>query len=63
MPWRFRKVYSKIHRITVHICDIVKMAKIKDGEATVEKSAVAFSIGGDKCAKQTKEALCISGMS
>ena len=31
--FRFRKLYSKFKYITVSLCDIVKMAKVKDEEA------------------------------
>lgn len=44
MKSRFRKEYSKIKFDTVSLCDIVKMAKTKDEEAVVEKSAAAFSV-------------------
>ena len=44
MKSRSRKEYSKIKFDTVSLCDIVKMAKVKDEEAVVEESAAAFSV-------------------
>lgn len=44
MKSRSRKEYSKIQFDTVSLCDNVKMAKAKDEEAVVEKSAAAFSV-------------------
>ena len=41
---RFLKLYSKSQRITVCLCVIVKMAKMKDEEAVAEKSVAAFSV-------------------
>ena len=37
MKSRFRKQYSKIKFDTVSLCDIVKMAKVKDEEAVAEE--------------------------
>lgn len=65
MKSRFLKEYSKIQFDTVSLCDIVKMAKMKDGEAVVEKSAAAFSVEERRWtdAKETEEAVCLSGLS
>lgn len=41
---RFLKLYSKSQRITVCLCVIVKMAKMKNEEAVAEKSVGAFSM-------------------
>ena len=65
MKSRFRKEYSKIKFDTVSLYDNVKMAKAKDEEAVVEESVAAFSVEERRWtdAKQTKEALCLSGLS
>jgi len=65
MKSRFRKEYSKIQFDTVSLCDNVKMAKAKDEEAVVEKSAAAFSVGERRWtdAEKTEEAVCLSGLS
>ena len=51
MKSRFRKQYSKIKFDTVSLCDIVKMAKVKDEEAVAGRTAAAFSMGRkvDRC--------------
>ena len=65
MKSRFRKEYSKIHRITVAIYDIVKMAKMKSNRAVAEKSAAAFCMEERRWtdAEKTEEAVCLSGLS
>ena len=68
MPWtksRSRKEYSKIKFDTVSLCDNVKMAKAKDEEAVVEKSAAAFSVEERRWtdAEKTEEAMRLSGLS
>ena len=65
MKSRFRKQYSKIKFDTVSLCDIVKMAKVKDEEAVVEESAAAFSVEERRWtdAEKTEEAVCLSGLS
>ena len=65
MKSRFRKEYSKIKFDTVSLCDIVKMAKVKDEEAVVEESAAAFSVEERRWtdAEKTEEAMCLSGLS
>ena len=65
MRSRFRKEYSKIKFDTVSLCDIIKMAKVKDEEAVAEKTAAAFSMGERRWtdAEETEEAMCLSGLS
>ena len=65
MKSRFRIEYSKIKFDTVSLCDNVKMAKAKDEEAVVEKSAAAFSVEERRWtdAEKTEEAVCLSGLS
>ena len=65
MKSRFRIEYSKIKFDTVSLCDIVKMAKVKDEEAVAGYSAAAFSVGERRWtdAEETEEAVCLSGLS
>ena len=65
MRSRFRKEYSKIKFDTVSLCDIVKMAKVKDEKAAAEKSVAAFSVDERRWtdAEKTEEAVCLSGLS
>ena len=65
MRLRFRKLYSKLQYIPVNLCDNVKMAKAKDVEAVVEKSAAAFSVEDRRWtdAETTEEAVRLSGLS
>ena len=65
MKSRFRKEYSKIKFDTVSLCDIVKMAKVKDEEAVAGYSAAAFSVEERRWtdAEKTEEAVCLSGLS
>ena len=65
MKSRFRKEYSKIKFDTVSLCDIVKMAKVKDEEAVAGKTAAAFSVEERRWtdAEKTEEAVCLSGLS
>jgi hypothetical protein len=65
MRLRFRKLYSKLQYIPVSLCDNVKMAKAKDEEAVVEKSAAAFSVEERRWtdAEKTEEAVRLSGLS
>ena len=65
MRSRFRKEYSKIKFDTVSLCDIVKMAKVKDEEAVAGKTAAAFSVKERRWtdAEKTEEAVCLSGLS
>ena len=65
MRLRFRKLYSKLQYIPVSLCDIVKMAKVKDEEAAREKSCGGFFVEERRWtdAEKTEEAVCLSGLS
>ena len=64
MKSRFRKQYSKIKFDTVSLCDIVKMAKVKDEEAVAEELQRLFLWEGRWTdAEKTEEAVCLSGLS
>ena len=65
MRFRFRKLYSKLQYITVSLCDIVKMAKVKDEGAAREKSCGGFFVEERRWtdAEKTEKAVCISGLS
>jgi hypothetical protein len=65
MKSRFRKEYSKIKFDTVSLCDNIKLAKVKDEEAVVEKSAAAFFVEERRWtdAEKTEEAVRLSGLS
>ena len=61
MRFRFRKLYSKFKYITVSLCDIVKMAKVKDEEAVAGRTAAAFSVGRkvDRCQENRRSRVLI----
>ena len=68
MPWmksRFRKEYSKIQFDTVSLCDIVKMAKVKNEEAAREKSCGGFFVEERRWtdAEETEKTVCLSRLS
>ena len=60
---KFLKQYSKIKYITVCLCDIVKMRKIKR-ESLEEAIPQAFfmSEGGGSIAEETEAAMFLAGM-
>ena len=65
MKSRFRKQYSKIKFDTVSLCDIVKMAKVKDEEAVAEEKPWRLFLweGRWTDAEETEEAVRLSGLS
>ena len=65
MRLRFRKLYSKFKYIPVSLCDIVKMAKVKDEEAVAEEKPWRLFLweGRWTDAEETEEAVRLSGLS
>ena len=64
MKSRFRKQYSKIKFDTVSLCDIVKMAKVKDEEAVAEEKPWRLFLWERRWndAKETEASMLLSRM-
>lgn len=64
MKSRFRKQYSKIKFDTVRLCDNVKLAKAKDGDAVTEQKTWRLFLWERRWndAKETEASMLLSWM-